>query len=61
MTATIAANMYGAVNALLNSALPRDDMYIGDKNCPRYKLAEMSGITVVAAVFPPLIDAMVLR
>ena len=30
-------------------------------NCPRYRAAEISGITVVAAFFPPLIDAMVLR
>lgn len=32
-------------------------MKIGVKNCARYSAAEIKGMTVVAAVFPALMDA----
>lgn len=32
----------------------------GETNCPRYKLAETRGITVVTASLPPFIEAIVL-
>ena len=33
----------------------------GETNCPKYKAAERSGMTVVAELRPPFIEAIVLR
>ena len=33
----------------------------GEVNCPRYRAAEIRGMTVVAAFLPPLMEAMVFR
>lgn len=39
----------------------REEIRRGETNCPKYRLAERSGITVVAETRPPFMDAIVFR
>ena len=54
--------MYGAERSLSpKKHLLNGETTKGERNCPKYKLADNKGITVVADSFPPFIEAMVLR